>query len=157
MYYFYSKDYFGHEYCYRLFTDEELQHDMERTLDMLADPDFMPVETIYGDDFQGYETIEDFVENEVDGPEDMLWAQAVIAGQECYGYPFCIISHLDDKYEVCEEDKIDWQAFDEYAGPHAFKISPHYYKEGEITAEEADKLGAFKLAAAIREDNQKED
>lgn len=152
IYYFYSKDYYGHEYCYRLFSKEELQQDMERTLNMLADPDFLPVETIWGDDFQGYETIEDFMENEVDGPEDMLWVQAVIAGQECYGYPFCIISHLDDRYEVCEEDKIDWQSLiDEYAGPHAFKVNPHYYAEGEITAAEADQLGMAALAKLLKE------
>ena len=160
IYYFYSKDYYGHERCYRLFDEEELVDDMVALLDNLADPDFMPVEIMYGEDWRGYDSLDAFIANEADDPEAMLWVQAVVAGEECYGYPFCIISHFNQdngQYEVCEPENVDWQGLiDEYSDSHAYQIKPCYYQEDRITVEEAEQMGAKKLAELLREDLDKD-
>lgn len=159
MYYFYSLDIDGNEYCFHV-NDEDLLPQMQFTLDQLADTTYIPVEIIDGTDFQGYATLQEFIDYEaIEDEEDTGWIAAVVAGEETYGYPFAIITHESEdkiRFEVCEVDKVDWQGLIlEYAGD-MFKIGPVYYKEGEITAEEAEAMGATKLAAAIRADSQKE-
>ena len=136
IYYYYDKDHYGREHCYSLYGEEELRQDKEQTLEELNRDELYPIEMV---------TREDIVYD----PElkDKLRASGL-------KYPLYLVIHLSGEKDFFQTEKeIDLdELIAEYAGPHDYKITPVYYTEQEITADEAEKKGMYKLAKLIREE-----
>lgn len=153
MYYYYDKDHYGKENCYEL-EDDELLQEKENALDGLVN-DAIPV--WYIRDWASLDW-------DPEHPNDCFMVKAITdyLGTGAV-LPAYLITHwhdkLDEKYEVVPtKDDIDYdELINEYANSHAYKIDPVFYKEGEITAEEAEKLGMYALAVLINQKKKEED
>ena len=147
MYYYYDKDYYGREHCYEI-DDDELRKDKENTLEQLVTDEF-PIWHL-----ESWDDLDWDPDNEYD-----RWLAKTITDFLSTGrtLPVIVITHFtskpDERYECCNtEDEIDYDdLIHEYAGPKAYRKDPEYIKEGEYTAETAEKCGMYALAKLLRE------
>lgn len=148
MHYYYDKDYYGREHCYEV-EDDQLRKDKENTLEELTKDKLYPIWHL-----ESWDDLDWDPDDEYD-----RWLAKTITDFLSTGrtLPVIVITHLtsepDERYECCNtEDEIEYdELIHEYAGPKGYRKDPEYIKEGEYTAETAEKCGMYALAKLIKE------
>lgn len=99
------------------------------------------------------EDLQDLYDSEL--PNDLAIIEAVEYAEGAgMKRPFFVVCHGDCDYEAFQnESDVDWfDLYHTWSDTGHYEITPRYYEPGEITPEEADKLGMYMLADYIRED-----
>ena len=152
-YLYYDRDSNGIEHCYCL-DSSELVEDMQRILHVLA-PDSFPVEIIDGNVYKGFKSLEELRSNKANDIDVLNWIKIASIGAEKFGYPFAIVTHINeniDKYEACSVDDIQWfKLILEYAAPYKYQVDPYYYEYNELTDLQAEALGFHALARELKD------
>ncbi len=149
--YYYRKDRNGKEVCeFVPDVDKEIQNQLfdDGSHDgFMAEADLC-VQTIHENDFAGYATIEQYVENE--GSDE--WIEAVKEGVDSgLSFPFVLVRHTDGTYEPMNESDVDWQElFAEYVDVGHYQIPPAFYCDSEFTEDMARQSKMWKLAKKLR-------
>jgi len=153
-YYYYHKDYYGNEKCIGGIPSENLLSDKETVLYNIERDNFS-VDHLYGTDFQGYSSIEEFEQNEdTEYAKNWIGAvkQAIADGMQ---FPFYIFRYRSGEMKyVAEEEypvKID-ELIEDYSTD--YQIGPVWIEEGSITSEQARMIGMYALAREMQESEE---
>ena len=150
--YYYDKDRNGVEHCYQV-DESELQQDIERTLKALSAPNRFPVQIIDASVYLEFNNIDEVLQDKSLDQDAFDWWCLVASERSATDEPIAVITHINavnGRYEVHLIDNIDWLGLvHEYAIPHGYQIEPGWYREDEITREEAERLGMNALARQL--------
>lgn len=147
--FYYDKDRYGNEHCHEV---DDVQKDAAERLYQIGDDAACAVTIIREDDVMGYSSIEEYIKGEcpeTPTAEFQAMAEYLDGGGS---YPFALVRHQGGEYEAMAEKDVDYvELSDEYEDFCHWIKFPCYYSTDEFTAPEADKLGMYALADAIRQ------